>query len=772
MQSSIQSSSPSRSRANRLVLIIAVLVAAGGVAFLIVRDRLFGRSATTQPSTRPTTQLAASQPSTQPKAPTDYLGVIRDHYPDYPATQPLNRPLALRDAGQFLIPDPVHLDPHRGVLFITRADAPTTDELYDPKTRPPINRRQFVLTREHVLYAHWGLDAEQADWQLHLVVPGDKAGTFNLVSRSSRQPLGSASDYDWPRAFSFQQRIYVPTRHGLSVFTISPGSMENRRRGEVPPPIITETRSPPLAEGDGPHAPVQVQLDLRGVLAWIPPQGDHRGSTGAIRFVEDQWLRLEGAAWPNSLAHLIPLPDGNCMQVLDTGNGEARLAIVSLDPVKVDERKIAQLILNLSDPDIEVRDKAYTELANYGPGAWPIAERMLEGEPEETKARLRDLLRAKVQPFLGGLQLNGRKLSVITRNSDGSVVLHAPDGVTRPRGNNEPQVIAPAFLHVRRGPFIYPLDQELVHEFNPARQKLTSYADEWLVIDDLLGPRRYFTGTLYPMLRKDQRHFIHFLGIDGAGRYLFRQPDTDTPTLIIDPYLADPVPRLPIWHTAGTSVGWDKDNWPVLQTATTGAIGRDRFRGMDPAKDRFFSKPNEVPPVPAYAPKASATRPTTQNADTQPASRPSMELTPEEAARPLLAHADHWYFGGQTSLKVAQPDGAVIEWMLPPTAAGSDNFKPWLVRTSDGILFLYNRPGAMHRIRPTPGRSEPFKLETTYTRRVPNTPTPTRVWVDPFDRICIVWNGTDVAILFPAGYIPPETRTMIPQSEQDDMLDE
>ena len=34
----------------------------------------------------------------------------------------------------------------------------------------------------------------------------------------------------------------------------------------------------------------------------------------------------------------------------------------------------------------------------------------------------------------------------------GSVVLHAPDGVTRPRGNNEPQVIAPAFLHVRRQP--------------------------------------------------------------------------------------------------------------------------------------------------------------------------------------------------------------------------------------------------------------------------------------------------------------------------------
>lgn len=782
----------SHTTANRLVLASAVVLTACGIAFLVVRDRLFTKGTpATQPSTRPTTQLATQPATDQPSAPTDYLSLIRHHYPDYATTQPLNRPLALRDAGQFLIPDPVHLDTLRGVLFISRQDAPTNAELFDPKAKPPVNRRQIVLTRERPVYAYWALDPDQGDWNLHLVVPGDKPDTFTLVSRSARQPIGAAgAGYDWPRAFTFQQHLYVPTRHGLSVFTMTPGSTRNLRRGEAAPPVIAENRSPALVEGDAPHAPVQIQLDLRGALAWIPPQQGHRGSAGALRYLDGQWTRLQGDAWPDSLAHLIPLPDGNCMQIIDTGNGEARLAIVNLDPVKVDERKVAQMILNLSDPDPDVRDKAYNELANYGPGVWPIAERMLEGEPEETKARLRDLLRAKVQPFLGGLQLNGRKLSVITRNLDGSVVLHAPTGITRLRGNNEPQVITPAFLHVRRGPYIYPLDEAMMHEFNPARQRLTSYADEWLVIDELNGPRRYFTGTLYPLLRKEQRHFRRFVGIDAAGRFIFRQEDTDSPTLIIDPYLADPIPRLPVWQTAGKAVGWNQEDWPVIQTTTLGAIGQAGFKAVEPQKDRFFVAPSEVPRIPAYAPPATrpATRASTRHAATQPTTLPAtraaaatqaaatqlaLDLTEQEMARPLLRDAEgNWYFDGRESLKIIRPDGSGTAWPLPPTASGSDSFIPWLVRTRKGILFLYNRPGSIHRIRPNPARGEPFKLETTYTRRIPNTPSPTRMWLDPFGRICITWDVVNLAILFPEGFIPPETRTMIPQSEQDDLLDE
>src|SRR5687768_14666424 len=111
----MQSAIPSRSDANRLVLIGAVVLTLCAVAFLVVRDRLLTKGTPATQATRPTTRPGATRPADQPKPPTDYLSLVRHHYPDYPATQPLGRPLALRDAGQFLIPDPVHLDPWRGV---------------------------------------------------------------------------------------------------------------------------------------------------------------------------------------------------------------------------------------------------------------------------------------------------------------------------------------------------------------------------------------------------------------------------------------------------------------------------------------------------------------------------------------------------------------------------------------------------------------------------------------------------------------------------------
>ena len=52
-------------------------------------------------------------------------------------------------------------------------------------------------------------------------------------------------------------------------------------------------------------------------------------------------------------------------------------------------------------------------------------------------------------------------------------------------------------------------------------------------------------------------------------------------------------------------------------------------------------------------------------------------------------------------------------------------------RAGENRLFLYNEPGRLLRIRPTPTGPEPFNLEATFTWRIPNVDKPDRLWVDP-----------------------------------------
>jgi hypothetical protein len=81
------------------------------------------------------------------------------------------------------------------------------------------------------------------------------------------------------------------------------------------------------------------------------------------------------------------------------------------------------------------------------------------------------------------------------------------------------------------------------------------------------------------------------------------------------------------------------------------------------------------------------------------------------------------------------------------------------------LLFLFNQSGRLLRIRPTPAtaedESEPFKLEATFTDNIPNTDTPTRVWLDPAGRIDFVTDESTLTITFPAGHIPKEISRMM-----------
>ena len=122
------------------------------------------------------------------------------------------------------------------------------------------------------------------------------------------------------------------------------------------------------------------------------------------------------------------------------------------------------------------------------------------------------------------------------------------------------------------------------------------------------------------------------------------------------------------------------------------------------------------------------------------------------------------YFGGKTNLRRVTADEDV-NWPLPPSATGTA--RPWLVADKDGLLFLFNEPGRLLRIRPTPKAAEPFKIEATFSHKIPNVE-PNRFWMDPGGRLIIAHGDHELAICFPGGVVPPTMAEKMPAAERDD----
>jgi hypothetical protein len=290
------------------------------------------------------------------------------------------------------------------------------------------------------------------------------------------------------------------------------------------------------------------------------------------------------------------------------------------------------------------------------------------------------------------------------------------------------------------------------------------------------------------MLRKSDRRFSDFVGVARGGRFIFKEPPrpatqassrpTTAPagssarTLVIDPNFPDPTPRLPFWsleYPTGT-VGWDKNDWPAAKQGNAWALGDGEWRAIDEAKEPFFTEASQVPPLPPFPTThpvfkhVPATEPSTA-----PATQPADPLSPSIilSRKPILVDSEGtWYFDGRETLTTVKPDGTFTIWPLPDAAVGEG--EPHLIRTSDRTLFLFNEAGRVLRIAPTPGAAEPFRLDATFTRGIPNAEHPTRIWLDPFGRIDIAYDGTRLAILFPQGFIPASAATLMPSSDQEE----
>ena len=769
---------PERGNARVIIaLLLAVLGIAAIVVFFVTRPTDADSSHATLPATLPATQ-ADTQPATRrtiaatrPRAPTSqYIDVVRSHHPRMPATQPLAVPLDLSQAARLVFAEPVYLSP-RGDLWITRQDAPPTPEVLARATKEQ-GDQLALATREHVRFAHW-TPQEKGPWTFTLVVRGVD-GRDELVTQAGRTPITTGRTYHWTRALDWGDKIVVATGTGVSVIRLDPQFRE-----------LHYDLIDPKSQSGVTFAEPQFLLDWEGVLAWVPWEGKKHGSVGAARFVDDKWRPLgPEQGWPEKLLHLLPLVDGGVLQLVPDDEF-VKLAFTSLEQLPIDEALVAQHVEKLSDPQEEARQEAFKELTRYGASAWPVLERLVPDQGPEAQARLRQLLKNRDEPTLGGFSLLGDKLKVVTRLADGGVVFYAEVGVATAGDGEEPIIRSPAWISVRPGQAVSLLEPPFTDDFDPDRTKICAFDEEWIVTNDARGPQRYEGSSFVPLLKKGELAFSEPVGIDRRGRWVFRKPDgADRPatapaamvpattstapattsatdaasSLIIDPTIPDPTPRLPVWtYSTAEVVGWDKDNWPAVKRTGAWALNEEGWRPMKKT-ETLFTDPNAPPaaPPPTSAPAttAAATGPTTST--TGPAV--------EDLGPPILVdRTGRRYHDGRKSLVVVSRDGERLVWTLPPTATGT-LAKVHLVRMPDGLLFLYNQPGRILRIRPTPDEAEPFFLEATFTRNVPNADDVLRMWVDPSERLIMAY-GTKLAIMFPHGYIPRDIESKIPPGQ-------
>jgi hypothetical protein len=349
------------------------------------------------------------------------------------------------------------------------------------------------------------------------------------------------------------------------------------------------------------------------------------------------------------------------------------------------------------------------------------------------------------------MPVDGR-LTVSRRYDDGTVLFFAPAGVQIPSDHEEPDVVNPAWLTLRPdGRMERPLPAALVRDQKPDSCTLLPLRDEWLVCDEA-GPRRFFGNDLEPLLSPAELRFSKLVGIAQHRRWVLADPRTGD-TLIIDPLVADPTPKLPVWTIAVSKgvAGWDGENFPAIARNDAGSnweLAEDSWKVL-PATDKVQTQVAmvDIPPV---------SNPTTAPATLPASTAPSADLH----GKPLLVTADgNRYFDGKNMLVMINPAGVQTRWQLPGNAVGSAD--PVLIQTADKLLFLYNQPGRLLRIKPTPGGSEPFSLDASFTHDVPDADHSARIWLDPAGRIDWITDGTTLSVMFPSGHIPKPIANMM-----------
>jgi hypothetical protein len=746
--------------ARKLIILFTVIVIGAAVAgVLFTHHKPTPIAQTTQP-------IAAIQPTTKPttrRAATTfpcYMDAIRTDNPSIATTQPLAFAVDLPDAAHLIVHDPVYLD-LSGHLWLTQADGePAAKAL-----QKPIETTEHVI-REKPVFVHWWT-TDAGDWAAAIVVKSPEG--YDIITKTARQHLAGARPFRWANAFSIVGKIVVATDVGVCVYDIDPKITEHYH--ELPG--CSPAGNPPVAI-----------TDTRGILAWAPWERGKPGSHGVSRFVDGSWTDLPVDQWPARPIQLSILLDGSVLRlsapdpdsktpstapatapVVDddviTTKPEPdataaafpdriNISIGQLDPLQFDGPHVNDLIARLNNEDGEIRQAAFEELSRYGPGISPLLEKVVDQQRPEGQMRIHQLLKNKLTPALGGLMPVDNRLTVARRYADGAVLFFAAAGVQIPTEQGEPALVDPAWIIQRAdGRMERPLPPALVQDQKPDATTLVPAKDEWIVNDEA-GPRRFFGNALEPLLSPSEARFSECVGMSQHRRWVLRDPK-GTGTLIIDPMIADPTPKMPVWtiDMAKGTAGWDAANFPAVinENGSHWELTEDHWKSL-PETDKINT--------PDATTNGVTTAPTTGPTTAPTTGSPGATLTD----KPILSLPDGThYFGGKDDLRVVDPAGVEKRWTLPAAAVGTAD--PILIQTPDKLLFLFNQAGRLLRIKPTPGQAEPFALEATFTRNIPEGDTPARIWLDPAGRIDWIADGKSLSILFPSGHIPKAIANMM-----------
>ncbi len=691
----------------------AVIIAIGLVEGLGIVVYMMSREAPQQrvipPATRPI--AAATAPATAPAATRPAPAALAKYIDWVHQTTPLTDAkfeesrLARADAAHLRFSNPVYIC-SRGDLWLSHPEAPAIEDVLRQAAK--VNEH---ITRDRVLFIFWDLDNR-----------GTRRAAA-IVRRSPDKvvlvrPDGVTGEFD---AFGGCNRARVID--GIAVF---PGK-DSLTLLTVWPDIKLET----VSLGGSGDEPVQLVPTSESLLAFVPQHTARETPAKVLRLRDGQWAVIsESADWKGPFIHLIPRADGSVLQIRPGDEvGTVHLSAAPLEKGNVPREQVLKAVEQLSADSPAARDNAERELIALGPGIWPILEELLPKQPPEATFRIHDILAARNEPRLGNMRLVGDRLKVLDRLADG-VVFFADGGVQVARLDGQLIARPDAWIVARDNGSVTGLPDELSRYLMVGESSVSGLDDDWIVGDVAHGCRLFLGKDFVPLTSKDEIAYTKLVGRDRQGRLLFQRPQRDQ-YLLIDPWLADPTPRLPVWQITveNGAAGWDQDNWPAMKKGQAWSL---RAEGWQPLKDTKARFTNSAP--------------ATTSADL-------LATLPDGT---LIS-------GGRTELVFRRP--GLAEFTLPLTA-GQQATVPVTVAAAigNGPLFLFNSPGRIIRIGRKPGARE-WQIEGIFDKGMPRMVTPTRLWADPAGRLCLTWDTNSLAIMFPSGRIPAAIVDLMPQDQ-------
>ena len=255
------------------------------------------------------------------------------------------------------------------------------------------------------------------------------------------------------------------------------------------------------------------------------------------------------------------------------------------------------------------------------------------------------------------------------------------------------------------------------------------------------APRRLVGSLFEPLLLPSETRFTELVGIGTRHRWVFHDPTGDT--LLIDPLIADPTPKLPAWTITvdkGTA-GWDDADYPAVSHGDPSASLR-----LEESEWRTVQAPDKL--------------------NTQlliPATSPSTHPTSQAAIGTTAVNHTRWHeiFRRQNFTHRSQSQRRKNH--LAPSAhrGGILRTHPHPHQRRPAVPVQSTRPIAPHPAH-THRRREPFKLEAVFTKDIPNSDHPHAHLAGPgAAESDFVSDDNVLTVTFPAGHIPNEISRMM-----------